>query len=86
MRLTINGVDFEILGDPHMGRPFRNHVPLHRLGDREKMQRADLQASLANIEGVVAHVCMGDLFDKPKVDNRIVLQTALDYKHAIEAS
>ena len=67
-----------------MGRPFRNHVPLHRLGDREKMQRADLQASLkrASGAGVVAHICMGDLFDKPKVDNRIVAETADDYQMA----
>lgn len=83
MRLTINGVDFELLGDPHRGRPFRNGVPLHRLGDREKMQRAELQASLANVEGVAAHICMGDLFDKAKVDNRVVLETAQDYLAAV---
>lgn len=85
MRLTINGVDFELLGDPHRGRPFRNGVPLHRLGDREKMQRAELQASLADVKGVAAHICMGDLFDKAKVDNRVVLETAQDYLAAVRA-
>lgn len=82
MRLTINGVEFEVCGDPHMGRPFRNGVPLHRLGDRERMQRADLQASLARGAGAAAHICMGDLFDKPKVDNRVVAQVADDYQMA----
>lgn len=84
MRLTINGVEFEFLGDPHMGRPFRNNVPLHRLGDREKMQRAELQASLglARAAGVAAHICVGDLFDKPKVDNRVVAETAEAYQMA----
>lgn len=79
MRLTISGVEFEILGDPHRGRPFRTGVPLHRLGDREKMQSEDFNTSLQNTHGAVFHVCMGDLFDKPKVSNEIVAQVADEY-------
>lgn len=84
MRLTIAGCEFELLGDPHLGRPFRNGVPLHRLGHREQLQRMAFQRSLKQAEatGVVAHVCMGDLFDKAKVDNRIVRQAAEDYQIA----
>lgn len=85
MRITIAGCDFELLGDPHRGRPFRNGVPLHRLGDRERMQSETMKASLKQGEatGVVAHVCMGDLFDKPKVANEVVAQVADEYQHAI---
>lgn len=84
MRLTINGVDFELLGDPHFGRSFKNGTPFHRLGDREKMQRRDFKASLDH--DADAHVCMGDLFDKPKVPNEIVAQVADDYVLAARQS
>lgn len=79
MRLTIADVGFEILGDPHRGRVFRTGVPLHRLGDREEMQSVDFKASLDNTVGAHVHVCMGDLFDKPKVSNEIVAQVADEY-------
>lgn len=86
MRLTISDCDFEILGDPHRGRPFRNGVPLHRLGDREKMQANTMKDSLflARQPEVVAHICVGDLFDKARVPNEVVAQVADEYLYAID--
>lgn len=80
MILKIKSASLYLLGDPHMGRPFRNGVPLHRLGDREKMQLETLSLSLSlqnrMAVGYDAHICMGDLFDKEKVANEVVAKVA----------
>lgn len=55
-----------ILGDPHLGRTFRKGVPAHRLGEREALVRADFYRQLDPGKNPV-HVCMGDLFNDPKV-------------------
>ena len=83
MRLTIKGMDLEILGDPHRGRKFTTGMPLHRKGDREEMQRRDFRASLAT--PAQAHICVGDLFNKPKVAHEVVAEVADDYNAAIAA-
>lgn len=81
MRLTIADCVFELLGDPHRGRPFRNGVPLHRIGDREKMQSDTFVHSLDQVADaeVVGHVCVGDLFDRARVPNEVVAQVADEY-------
>jgi predicted phosphodiesterase len=79
--MTIKGLCLELLGDPHMGRKFTTGMPLHRKGDRAGMQRRDLQASLGTDAQI--HICMGDLFDKPKVSNEVVAETADDYNRAL---
>lgn len=55
-----------LIGDPHMGRDFRNGTPLHRRGEREAMQLQQLKDELAT-PGVNMIVMVGDLFDKPFV-------------------
>jgi DNA repair exonuclease SbcCD nuclease subunit len=79
MRLTIKGIEIEILGDPHLGRPFFRHVPLHRLGERQAMQRADFRASLIAGRTADFHVCVGDLFDRVNVANSVIVEAADDY-------
>ena len=82
MKILINDVAVELLGDPHLGRPFSKGVPLHRRGEREKMQRADFQASLEAGADADIHVCLGDLFDRVNVSNNVVIEAALDYEAA----
>lgn len=85
MRFEHNGVVFELLGDPHLGKRFRNGVPLHRLGDREKTQWADFRSSLFTT-GCQVHVCMGDIFDGFIVPLTVILKTATIYREAALAS
>lgn len=79
MRLVINDVQIELMGDPHLGRSFSKGVPLHRRGEREAMQRADFKTNLAAASGADIHVCLGDLFDRVNVSNKIVLEAREDY-------
>jgi DNA repair exonuclease SbcCD nuclease subunit len=80
MKIKIKGVTFSLLGDPHLGRRFVNGVPLHRRGDREKMVWNTFKNHLDDIGGVDAHVCMGDLFNLPRVDNAVVARAADEYQ------
>ena len=66
------------LGDPHLGKVFRNGVPLNRKGDREKSQWQDFEASIRSSNGL--HICVGDLFDEFHVPYDVVLKAALIYK------
>lgn len=84
MRRTFGNTVVEVLGDPHLGRVFKNGVPLHRRGEREESQWQDLQASLDDVAGADIHVCMGDLFDSFVVPPEIVLQAANLYWNAAE--
>lgn len=80
MRIPHPTLVIEVLGDPHQGRAFAN-VPLHRRGERELSQWADLRASLM-MSGIDVHVTMGDLFDKAIVPYDVVLETAHAYRVA----
>jgi len=73
--------DFMLLGDPHLGRRFRTGVPLHRLGERERMVWDDFRRSLRNVT-TPFHVCMGDLLDRFIVAPEIVLEAAAAYRAA----
>lgn len=84
MRFEHKGVVFELLGDPHLGKRFRNGVPLHRLGDREKTQWADFRSSLHTPCDV--HVCMGDIFDSFIVPLTVILRAANIYREAALAN
>jgi DNA repair exonuclease SbcCD nuclease subunit len=74
----------ELLGDPHLGKKFRNGVPLDRRGDREKTQWADFEASLRNKDCDI-HVCMGDIFEDTVVPYEVVMRTAMMYRQACKA-
>lgn len=67
-----------LIGDPHFGRNFANGTPLHRRGDRERMQREQFLAEL-NLDYQTI-VMVGDLFDKPVVPLTILSQVIQDVK------
>jgi hypothetical protein len=71
-----------MIGDPHMGRTF-NNVPLHRRGERERMQLDDLRREL-NVPCRM-NIMVGDLFDKPLVDLKVVHAVADLYEEAADA-
>lgn len=79
----MNPQDIYRLGDPHLGRRFTKGVPLDRRGEREALVRADLNRHLS-IDGLKAHVTMGDLFDAPQVDYATVLFAYRAYRTAAE--
>lgn len=74
-------LDITILGDPHLGKIFKTGVPLHRLGERERLQFLQFSKNL-NAVNTKTHVCLGDLFDKFRVSNEVVLATATAYEVA----
>lgn len=68
-----------LIGDPHLGRAFAG-TPLHRRGERELSQLQQLKHELTL--GVGINVMVGDLFDKPLVDLKVVHQVADLYEEA----
>jgi hypothetical protein len=73
----------ELLGDPHLGKPFIHGVPLHRRGDREKMVWADFERSLSETYADV-HINLGDLLDRPVVPYDVIVRAARIYAQAAE--
>lgn len=82
MIIDIKSLKVKLLGDPHLGRSFLHVTPLHRRGDREKMQWADFEESLTQCQGVDVHVMMGDLFDKWTVPYTVIYRAAQTYLQA----
>ena len=76
--------NIKVLPDPHMGRVFKTGVPLHRLGERELSQMADLRRSLMDGPETY-HVCTGDLFDRFAVPNSVLLGVYETYSVAAMA-
>lgn len=66
----------QVIGDPHLGKHFRNNVPRDRLGFIEETM-FDTFNSLLNTPSVNMYVIVGDLFDKAKITNE-------DYKRTID--
>ena len=56
-----------IISDTHIGKKWAANVPLHRRGDREKLQRETFANILANCHEDWYH--LGDLFDSWNVSN-----------------
>jgi hypothetical protein len=71
-----------LIGDPHMGRDFKG-VPLHRKGERELSQLVQLREHL--LTPCAINVNMGDVFDKPLVDLKVVHAVVDLYYEASEA-
>jgi predicted phosphodiesterase len=73
-----------LIGDPHFGKDFRNGTPLHRRGEREKMQRDQfiLELNTPNVEMIVM---VGDLFDKPFVPLPVLSQVIGDVVDVAQA-
>lgn len=74
-------MNYEVLGDPHLGRKFETGVPLHRKGEREHMQREKFIRSLMDTYADL-HVCIGDLFDKFVVPPEVLLFAVGTYMEA----
>lgn len=70
------------LGDVHLGKKFENGVPLHRRGDRERMQFNQFVDDLATECSL--HIQMGDLFDKMVVPYSVVFSAAMAYRAAAQ--
>lgn len=77
MRVDTPKANLWLIGDPHLGRDFRNGTPLHRRGEREAMQRQQFQTELATPDVDIV-VMVGDLFDKPFVPLPILSQAVHD--------
>lgn len=71
----------ETLGDPHLGKTFKTGVPLHRVGEREKLVLDQFEKEILTTSADI-HICMGDLFDKPVVSPDIILFAADVYARA----
>lgn len=72
-----------LLGDPHLGKKFTAGVPLHRRGDRERMQWQLFHDEVVSIKkGRYYHVTMGDLFDGWDVNNESIHFAAETYRLA----
>jgi len=77
--ININGLSIKLLGDPHIGKTFKNGVPLHRRGEREASQMETFRKSFMWNDEFDIHINLGDLFDKPYVPTELILQTAETY-------
>ena len=80
MLLTIKGKTFNFIGDPHMGKKFSD-VPLHRRGERERMQLDELRLQLNT--PCDFNINVGDLFDTWDVDNAVLMDVYEAYKEAV---
>lgn len=72
----------KLLGDVHLGKRFKTNVPLHRRGDRERMQWAEFEAHLNDVSPGDVHVQVGDLFDEPVVPYGVIYRAARAYADA----
>jgi len=75
----------KFLGDVHLGKPFKNGVPLHRRGDRARIQWDEFERNLNEVQGVRLHVQVGDLFDEAVVPYGVIYRAAQAYKRAADA-
>lgn len=79
--VTPMGNFLQTIGDTHLGRVFKNDVPLHRRGDYEERQYQELDRLLnAELpEGCNAfnylRIQVGDWFDKPTVSMTAILKS-----------
>ena len=70
--LSNNSFTIQTIGDPHIGKQFKNNVPKSRLGERENTIFLDF-IHLLNTSANVVVIC-GDLFDKTNIDNSTLLK------------
>lgn len=71
MLLEISKQKINFIGDPHLGKKF-NNVPLHRKGEREKLQFEEFKKQL-DIQCDV-NIMVGDLFDVFDIPNELLLE------------
>lgn len=78
-------MNFKCMGDPHLGRSFKTGVPLHRVGERERLIREQFERELMEVKTDL-HVGLGDTFDKFVVAPEVVLFAADVYTRAVKAN
>ena len=84
--IKVAGASVVLLGDPHLGRRFTNGVPFHRRGQRERLVNQHFRDHFESIpKNVDYHVCMGDLFDRPRVATEDLMVALEAYGEAIQA-
>jgi DNA repair exonuclease SbcCD nuclease subunit len=71
------------LGDVHLGKKFLSGTPLHRRGDREKLQWAEFERHLNDVDKLDIHIQVGDLFDAAVVPYSVVYRAAMAYREAV---
>lgn len=69
------------MGDVHLGRKFRNGVPLHRLNEREFLIWEDFRKQLLLADRPF-HIQPGDIFNEFAVPEYVTLRAAMEYKEA----
>lgn len=84
MLYKFNNTLVNTIGDPHLGKDFKEGVPLHRRGEREASQFEQFEREL-NVPCDI-NVMMGDIFDKFRVDESVILKTYFAYQRAVEAN
>ena len=74
--INLNGLNIKLLGDTHLGKSFKNGVPLHRRGEREALVWKTFEESFENLENVDYHINMGDIFDRAFVPYTVIYEAA----------
>lgn len=69
----------QTIGDPHIGKQFKNNVPKDKLGIRESSVFNDFKNLLDSPSNVI--VICGDLFDKTNIDNSTLLNCISTLEH-----
>ena len=77
--INLNGLNIKLLGDAHLGKSFKNGVPLHRRGEREALVWEEFWQKLSDAPEEGVHVNLGDLFNQPHVSYDLIFDTALVY-------
>jgi hypothetical protein len=77
------GFSIETLGDPHLGRVFKNNVPKSKLGIREESVFNEFRNRLFNTTSDY-FVVMGDLFDKSVIKHSVLLDTIETITKAVQ--
>lgn len=79
--IEINGLNIKLLGDPHLGKTFKNGVPLHHRGEREALVWKSFQQGLEEAPKYGVHVNLGDLFNQSQVSYDTIYKAAQVYWH-----
>jgi DNA repair exonuclease SbcCD nuclease subunit len=81
----LENANISFMGDPHLGRKFTSGVPPIRRGERENFVHNEFRNQLLKPKsGTKLHICVGDLFDKFRVPEEIILFAFFSYKEAAE--
>lgn len=74
------------LGDPHLGKKFTTGVSPEKRGLRESLVNQNFRNHLMDVADYSVHSCMGDLFDKFRVPEEVILFAAEAYVEAALAN